>query len=198
MAGIDAITSEILQDAQKGAQELLAQARAEAESTVASAQASAEKIAREAQRQLEAEEGQHQQRLRSRKQMEDRQAKLAWRQGIIQGVLDQARRDLDALPADEYFSMLLGLVKTHAEPRAGAIMFSAADLARLPKGYEAQLQAAAKSAGGSLTVSKDAAPIRDGFILRYGGIDENCTLDALFAQHHDQMQDVVQKTLWQV
>jgi V/A-type H+-transporting ATPase subunit E len=198
MAGIDAITSEILQDANKSAQELLDAARTDAESTIASAQASAEKTARDAERRLEVEKAQHEQRLVSRQQMEDRQEKLAWRQGIISVVLQKAQEELAALPAEQYFSMLVDLVKTHAEPNAGTILFSAADLARLPKGFEAELQKAAEAAGGSLKVGKEPADIKDGFILRYGGIDENCTLDALFAQYRDKMQDAVQKTLWQV
>ena len=197
MAGIDAITSEILQDAEKSAQELLAQARADAESSIASARASAEKTKDQTTKRLEVEEKQYEKRVESRKQMIEGQQKLAYRQHIIESVLKQAQEELHNLPDAEYFDMVLKLVSEHAESDDGTIMFSAADLKRLPAGFETKLAAAAKAAGGSLTVSKEPANIADGFVLRYGGIDENCTLDALFSQLHDDMQDAVLKTLWQ-
>ena len=51
-------------------------------------------------------------------------------------------------------------------------------------------------AGGSLTVSPEAAPIDNGFILKYGGIEENCSLRALFSSMKDQLQDKVNAALW--
>ena len=197
MAGIDAITSEILQDAEKSAQELLAQARADAESSKASARASAEKTKAKTTKRLEVEQAQYEKRVESRKTMIEGQQRLAYRQHLIETVLRQAQKELHDLPADEYFAMVCKLVSEHAEPGEGTIMFSAADLKRLPAGFAAKLNEAAKKAGGSLKVSKEAADISDGFVLRYGVIDENCTLDALFSQMHDEMQDTVLKTLWQ-
>ncbi|MGI6756108.1 MAG: V-type ATP synthase subunit E [Atopobiaceae bacterium] len=197
MAGIDAITSEILQDAEKSAQEVLAEARAEAESALASARASVEKTQDQTTKRLELEKQQFEKRVESRKQMIEGQQKLAYRQHLIESVLDQAQQELHELPAEKYFDMILKLVAQHAEAADGEIQFSAADIKRLPAGFEAKLNEAAKTAGGTLKVSQEAVNIADGFVLRYGGIDENCTLDALFSQLHDEMQDAVLKTLWQ-
>lgn len=197
MAGIDAITSEILQDAEKSAQEVLAEARAEAESALASARASVEKTQDQTTKRLELEKQQFEKRVESRKQMIEGQQKLAYRQHLIESVLDQAQQELHELPAEKYFDMILKLVAQHAEAADGEIQFSAADIKRLPAGFEAKLNEAAKTAGGTLKVSQEAANIADGFVLRYGGIDENCTLEALFSQLHDELQDAVLKTLWQ-
>ena len=56
--------------------------------------------------------------------------------------------------------------------------------------------AAAKALGGSLKLSKDPAPVKNGFILKYGGIEENCSLDALFASRTDALVDKVNAALW--
>ena len=37
-----------------------------------------------------------------------------------------------------------------------------------------------KKNGGSLKISKEGRNIENGFILAYGGIEENCTLRAMF------------------
>ena len=50
--------------------------------------------------------------------------------------------------------------------------------------------------GGSLTLSDDTADIDSGFILRYGGIEENCSLKALFADRQEELQDLVHKLLF--
>ena len=49
---------------------------------------------------------------------------------------------------------------------------------------------------GSLTVSRTPADIENGFVLRYGGIDENCSLRALFEEKRETLQDIVNKILW--
>ena len=38
--------------------------------------------------------------------------------------------------------------------------------------------------------------IDNGFILAYGGIEENCTIRAMFHTKQDELSDVVQKILF--
>ena len=65
---------------------------------------------------------------------------------------------------------------------------NAADLARLPAGFEDRLN---KAVGrGHITVSKTPCDLPDGFLLVYGGIDVNCTFDALFEAEADALQDI--------
>ena len=40
------------------------------------------------------------------------------------------------------------------------------------------------------TVSKTPCDLPDGFLLVYGGIDVNCTFDALFEAEADALQDI--------
>ena len=66
----------------------------------------------------------------------------------------------------------------------------------LPKGFEDTLNQALAEKGGRLTVSGQAAAIDGGFILSYGGIEENCSFEALFDSAKETLQDKVQELLF--
>ena len=65
---------------------------------------------------------------------------------------------------------------------------NAADLGRLPADFEAQVNRAAGR--GHITVSRTPCSLPDGFLLVCGGIDVNCTFDALFEAEADALQDI--------
>ena len=47
-----------------------------------------------------------------------------------------------------------------------------------------------------LHISGDTRDIDGGFVLTYGGIEENCSIDALFDAAHEVLQDKVQEILF--
>ena len=55
---------------------------------------------------------------------------------------------------------------------------------------------AALPAGCSLTLGKTPRAMDGGFILVYGGVEENCSFSALFASRKEALQDSVQKILF--
>ena len=50
--------------------------------------------------------------------------------------------------------------------------------------------------GGSLTLSDEARPIGGGFLLVYGGIEENCTIKAVFDSKREELSDRVNRLLF--
>ena len=60
---------------------------------------------------------------------------------------------------------------------------------------KAGIQTAQKK-GGHLVVSKEPKDMDGGFVLVYGGIEENCTIRAMFHTKQDELSDVVQKILF--
>ena len=97
---------------------------------------------------------------------------------------------LQGLSGDE-LSMLLKLVGKYALAQDGVICFSAKDLERLPSGFEEQAGEIAAGKGGSLKVSRETRDIPNGFVLVYGGVEENCTLKAMFEAKRDELADKV-------
>ena len=47
-----------------------------------------------------------------------------------------------------------------------------------------------------LTVTEDPAPIEAGFILKYGGIEQNCSFDAVFAGESENLSDKAGRLLF--
>ena len=66
----------------------------------------------------------------------------------------------------------------------------------MPAGFETEIQETAKSKGGTLTLSKEPKEMTGGFILVYGGIEENCTMKAMFDARRDELSDHVHGLLF--
>lgn len=196
MAGIDGITSEILQEAKKKAEALLDEARKKAEAEEAAVKKETEEMtAREAER-TEKEARALSARIHSSAGLEQRKALLVARQEVIDSIIKQAYEKLDRQDDASYFAMIKKLLAGAVQPESGEILFSAKDLQRLPAGFENEISQIAADKGGNLTVSAVPASIDNGFILRYGGIEENCSLAALFSASRDRLQDKVHAALW--
>ena len=88
------------------------------------------------------------------------------------------------------------MLEKYALPKAGSIVFSDKDKARLPQGYADTVAKIAEAHGGSLKVSDDTCDIEGGFVLIYGGIEENCSFKAMFNAEKEQLADKVNSFLF--
>ena len=120
----------------------------------------------------------------------------AIKQEIIAGLIEQAYEALLAKPDEEYFAFLKKVLSGYAQPQAGEICFSKKDLDRMPAGYLDELKEIAAQAGGSLTLSPEERDLDGGFVLSYGGIEENCTIRALFDARRETLQDQIHGLLF--
>ena len=122
--------------------------------------------------------------------MQRKQALLQAKQEVIQEVLNKAYQQVLHLEPESYFEMLQKLLETYALPQEGTIYFSAAQK------FEDVIEQTAQKKGGHLVVSKEPKDMDGGFVLVYGGIEENCTIRAMFHTKQDELSDVVQKILF--
>ena len=128
--------------------------------------------------------------------MQRRQALLGAKQDVIGEVLDEAYRAVMDLDDGSYFKLLEKLLEKHVLPGDGEICFSAEDLRRMPEGFEEKISRIAAAKGGSLKVSDRPAQMDGGFLLVYGGIEENCTIRAVFDAGREEMSDRVNRMLF--
>ena len=196
MSGIERITAEIQKEASEKADLILSEARAKAAEAKAKAEADAAALVKASVDRAENEAEAMRGRAGSQTDLVRRQAVLKARQDVIGGVIRKAYDTLDQLPDDRYFEMLSSLLRKNAQPLDGELCLSARDLARMPESFAEKAASIAKECGGTLRVSKEAAPVENGFVLRYGGIEENCSLKAIFAAQRENMQDLVHRSLW--
>lgn len=118
---------------------------------------------------------------------------LKAKQEIIAKMIQKAHEKLLNLPEDEYFENILKMVSKHSQEKAGEIAFSERDLRRLPLNFTTLLD---KSSKGKLEISSKPVKIDGGFVLIYGGIEENCSFEGLFSQNHEKLQDAVASMLF--
>ncbi len=196
MTGLEKMKSQILDEAKETAQTKISEAQAQADHILADARAEAEKSRDSISRKSDEDIAAHKERVESSEDLQRRTKLLEAKQQMISDVLDKAYESLQNMEPEAYFSMLEKLVEKYALPEAGELVLSPADAARMPAGFETRVAEIARGKGGSLTVAKETRKIDNGFVLVYGGIEENCTLEAIFDAERDDLSDIAQKILF--
>ncbi len=196
MTGLEKITDQIQEEAKASAARRLEAAQKEADAVIAEAKDVCAAMETETAEKIAAMKVNYEGRIKSSAEQQRRTALLRAQQEIIAEVIEEARLTLKKKDAQSYFLTLEKILKTYALAENGEIYFSAEDLARMPADFEKKIKTAAKEKGGSLVLKKEPKAIADGFVLVYGGVEENCTLKALFDAKKDELQDKVNAILF--
>lgn len=196
MTGLEKMVNQILEEAKAAAEKQKADAAAQAEQIREQGKAEAQKLAAEIARKSEAEIANYQERMKSSADLKRRTALLAAKQELIAQTIQKAYEKFCAMEDQEYFDVLKKMLKTFVRPEEGVIAFSAQDQKKFPADFEKAVAKIAEEKGGKLTVSTEAVRIDRGFVLSYGGIEENCSFKSLFDSRKDEFQDLVQKMLF--
>lgn len=192
--GLDRILEQIRTQAEQQAAETVAAAERDAAALLekAAQEAQAEVKALEADGAAQAEDIRR--RAESSAAFSRRRTLLAAKQSAIRDTIAAAQTALHNLSDGEYFAVLARLAQKYAVDGNAEMRLNAADLKRLPVGFEDRLN---KAVGrGHITVSKTPCDLADGFLLVYDGIDVNCTFEALFEAEADALQDIAGNMLF--
>lgn len=196
MSGLDKMKSRIFEEAEQSAAELLDQAKKDAEKIVKDAVEKAGADAEHIRVKAAADAKEYAKRAESSADMNRKQALLAAKQDVICSVLEDAYSQVMNMDDAAYFEMLGKMLDKYMLAQDGAICFSKRDLDRMPKSFAEKIDASAKAKGGKLVISEEARKIDGGFILVYGGIEENCTIKAVFDAKREELADVVKRQLF--
>lgn len=196
MSGLDKMKAQILKEAERKAEEILSQANRQAELLVEKATEEARAEAASMTEKAEQGAAEYVRRVESSLDMHRRQALLAAKQEVIRDVLDRAYGRIVNLGDEEYFGMLEKMLEKFVRPQDGIICFSEDDLKRMPADFPEKIRTTAANAGGSLILAD--APVRTGggFLLVYGGVEENCTIKAVFDSKREELSDKVNSLLF--
>lgn len=188
MSGIDKITARLQEDCEKQCKEIETAAVADAERIIAEAVAKAEKDTAALKRETDDKADLILDKAKSSAALESRQAILKAKVNLIEDVIEKAQNKLHNLDAPSYFSMLTLLAKKNKEAGEGIMFLCKRDLDRLPADFESGLE--------DISVSKVPCNIEDGFILKYGDIEINCTFSALVAAEMDELKSIASELLF--
>ena len=120
---------------------------------------------------------------------------LEAKQELLAELLRKAQESIYQMENHEYFALIRRIVAKNALPRPGKLLLSPEDRERLPNGFEKEL-AGLLPEGGSLKVSSETRDIRGGCVLLYDGVEENCSIEALFSAGKDEMTDLARSILF--
>lgn len=199
MAGLDKIISRIQAESEEAAARTLEAAKAEAETILQNAREEAAAECAAIGRKAEQAAANILDRGHSAAELKKRQRILAEKQVLIGRIIGEAKQQLKNMPQEAYSENIVKLAVKASQNGKGTILFSKADLDRLPENFADTLNAALVAGGkegAALTVSGETRDTDGGFVLTYGGIEENCSFDALFDSAHEMLQDKVQEILF--
>lgn len=192
MNGLERITSRIEAEAKSEADGILDAGRAETERIVDTWRAKIDAETRELAAKNEKAAAEREERLRSAAEMDARKTILAAKQEMVEQAYALALDKLCALPESEKVKLLSALLVRASSTGTEEAVFSAADKAVGAKAVEA----ANAASGKKLTLSKDAAPIRGGFILRDQNVEVNCAFETLVRLQKAETAGEVAKILF--
>lgn len=196
MSGLDKITARILDESAAEAKKLIDEATQKAEAITADGQRRTAEECERINKKAETAVLSTEEKGKASAQLRQKQILLSGKQELIHEVIDTARHELSSLSDAEYKEFIVGLFNRHLPSQDAVLKLSAKDKNRLGADTLEALKAAANANGAKLTIAEEAADIKNGFVLSYGGVEENCTIDALFDQSMDDMQDKVKDILF--
>lgn len=129
-------------------------------------------------------------------QQKRRQAALSAKQEVIGEIINEAYERLLNLEDEKYFAVIKKMLEDNVLSEKGEIIFSARDRQRMPKDFEDVIKNVALEKGGELVMSDEIRSIDGGFVLVYGGIEENCTFKAMFEASREELHDMVNGKLF--
>lgn len=196
MSGLEKMKAQILEEAEGSAREILSIAQKEADSLFAAKKVQAEKEVEEIDAAAKAHSKENRERAVSAAEMKRRRTLLGAKQQLINEVLKEAYEKVTGLSDEAYFEILERVLEKYVLPEEGRICFSQKDLDRMPETFRTKAKEIAKGKGGSLAFAWKAEKIDGGFLLIYGGIEENCTIKALFDSKKEELSDQVNRLLF--
>ena len=97
-------------------------------------------------------------------------------------IITAAKNMILDMPKEDYFDFLAQIYKNQNIKEGGELLLFPEDKADMPSDFLERL-------GGNITLSTDSAPSK-GFIVRYGRVELNCTVDAIFREKESELYDI--------
>ena len=196
MTGLEKIINTIDSDNAVRCEQIIASAQKKAESIKNEAKAEAETKATEIIGSAKEKCDKTADIQESRNAQIQKQVLLNTKINMINSVISAASQKLDSLTDSEYFDFLIKLIKKYAGEGKCEFLANAKDNARMPESFRSQAVAAAAEKGAELTFSNENSDIKNGFILRYGLIEINCSFDSVIDENREELKEKVNAILF--
>ena len=121
---------------------------------------------------------------------------MKYKNGILKAKLDISREVLESakayilnLPEDEYFSIVLNICSVHfSKSKSAKLILSKNDFGRISDDSKQKFLDKARDCGMNLEIIESESDKNfGGAILDFSNVEENCTLEALFDEHREDL-----------
>lgn len=193
MSGLDKIADTIVWEAQEKANKIKIEAQEKVQAIETEAAGDTEALKRDLAEDIERQADAVIERYASDSRQERRRLLLKTRSDAIEDVISAANERIINMPDNEYFDMMRGLCVRNARVGEGILHFSEADNSRLPGSFIERCNAEIRD--GSVVLGEPAANIAHGFLITYGNVVQNCSLESIFEINKNQIWDAVNACL---
>jgi len=193
MSTLDKIIEEILEQARGQADAIINGANEKAADIASQAQADRDEWKRQLDETAASENLERANRAESGRRQNRRRALLNARGQVIDAVIAYTKAKIIRLPDGEYSDFLFRLFEKNAQPLDGSIRVAPSDFARLRNDFLARCRSVFPE--NKLELSGDADGIENGFVIEYGNVIQNCSLDGIFEAEGQALRDRVNEVL---
>lgn len=192
-AGAERIIRHILDDAESKAAEIRDAAAMKSREIEEQAQKEARRRQDQILQQARSEGAERKRRIFGAARLDARKQKLAAKQELIAEAFRRSLEMLCSLDEAGYSAVMRSMLLAAAETGEEKVILSAGDRDRLPDSFWQDLNAALVKAGkkGDLTPADETRKIQGGFILQSGGVEINCSFEALLEAQREELEPEV-------
>ncbi len=124
-----------------------------------------------------------------------KRSEISTKAEIVGDCIRKAAESLSSMETAEYFEVLKKLILKYCHPNEqGELLMSEKDILGMPKHFLKEI----KKEGADIELCKIPVDINGGFVIRYGGVEENCTFDTLIEEKTDEIKDKLYSLLQEV
>lgn len=119
---------------------------------------------------------------------------LAKKVEILDETILAAKQALQNLSDGEFCDLVMHMAAAKHDNGDAVVCFNERCLEKLSSDFEKTLNE--KISAGSLKISQEPCDIPDGFIIKYGLIEQNCTFEAIIDVNEQAIKDEIAKILF--
>lgn len=192
MSGLEKITEHILENAKKIAAENIESAKLKADSINNETKMIADKMQKDAHELIKNDCDKISEMAKASDRQTRKQLLLKAKSDVIKDIINEAKNSLKNMDTQEYLEALKTILKNSINGDVGEILFSPKDKKLIDNGF---IKFVSDISQNKLTISDETVNIDSGFIIRYGKIEQNCSVDSIFEEKYNELCDIVNKCL---
>lgn len=193
VGGLDTILSCINSESEKNVSRILLEAKSKAETIIKSAEKTATSMKNEAVNKADVLFSETVEHQKNALKHDENQKILAEKQKILNMSITDGINKIKKFDDKKYFELMKSLIARYAADTKsdGTLYMNENDIKRMTADFENMLE----NSYPNITIDSDNT-IDAGFKIKYGGIEDNCTIDAVVEAELDNIKTNVSKILF--